>query len=196
VTTALALVVLLAAPAQIDAPLSDEGGRFRFGASAQGGVQTLSGAFVIDVDLRAGAQLTQWASIYATVKAHVALASLSCGVLGVAVEGMLTNHLALAVAAMLAYGSFYGTELNPFTGFPTNYTEVGGSGLKPGFDVKLALSTGKSRPPTFNRAGMSIGLELLGLLVTEPMIVVPGRPVAAPPLWLFSPMLSLGVDFR
>ncbi|MFT3706465.1 MAG: hypothetical protein QM817_02240 [Archangium sp.] len=203
-TLALMLLLASSAPAetvetavQDDAPLSDQGRRFRFGGSLQLGLQTIAQTFAIDAELRFGMQATQWWSAYGLVRMHAGIGSLTCAAVGLAIEAMITNHFAFAVAPVLAYGSFFGLELMDDGRVFRNYFERSGASFKPGFDVRIAVTTGRSRPPLFNRAGMSFALDLLGLVALDSG-VTDGRGGITPtePVWLFSPMLSIGVDFR
>lgn len=201
----LVLSLLAAEPdALVDAPLFDRGGRVRFGLSTQAGFQTLGGGFVIDADLRLGVQVTQWWSAYGVAKFHAGLSpSLVVGAAGLVFEVMATNHVALAVGPLLAFGKLEGFDVSSGTSGKMYVERSGGPSFKPGFDVKLSVCTGASRPPRFNRGGFNVGLELVGLVAldvatTSPFIGGPAATTPTPitPMWVFAPMLSLGMDFR
>ncbi|MBL8911692.1 MAG: hypothetical protein JNM17_13455 [Archangium sp.] len=194
------------APQINDAPLFDQGGRIRFGASVQGGWRTLSSSFVIDLDARVGMQVTQWWSLYGLVKVNLATSSgftstasgaPLIGAIGVMVETMLNNHIYFAVGPLLGYGTFSGAEIEG-RAIPRLVIEQNGASFKPGFDVRLGFATARSRPPRFSRSGASIGFELVGLYHFQLSELTfggtPPTPIA--PWWVFTPMLSIGIDTR
>lgn len=189
-----------APPLVSDAPLFDRGNRIRFGASAQGGWRTLAPALVVDAELRIGFQATQWWSVFGLFKGSVAAGGALSPVvmIGALVEAMLTNHFYLGVGPLLAYSSFTGFEESGLMFAPKTFSEPTGGSVKPGFDVRLGVSTARSKPPLFNRFGMSIGLELIGLYhyALSSSSAFGGMATPVSPWWIFTPMVSVGVDTR
>lgn len=193
------------APLVADAPLSDQGGRVRFGVSAQAGWRTFVSVFVIDVELHVGMQVTQWWSAYGLVKASYSTSGIVgntgapfIGAIGVMVEAMLNNHIYFAVGPLLGYGTF--TGLDAERAIPRFIVEQNGASIKPGFDVRLGFATARSRPPRFARNGVSIGFELVGLYHHELAEIsfggFGGAPSRMAPSWIFTPMVSIGIDTR
>lgn len=199
--TSLALLTLLALTARAEEIiLSDTGHRARVGFSAEGGSSVGHGGIALHAELRLGFQLSREFSIFGVAGGGLGLASAFGGQLdlGWVVEVILGDHFYLGAGLLGSYGQSTLMDSSPPFGSLTDAT----AGFRPTFDFRMGFSTGASRPPFFSRGGFSVGVHAL-LMLHPDMIrssTLPGTfrttSTRAPAEFVFTPMLSLGFDFR
>lgn len=199
--SALVLALLLAVP--LDAPIRDRGLRIRGGLSVQGSlINSRSASLLPEFQLegRAGVQVTRLFSAFAFAKVHFALPGVRwAGIFGAMAELTIADHFFVGAGPLVSLGQYSESQLVGGSFTRVSQTSAVAS---PGFDVRLGAATGSSRPPSFDRFGFSIGAELMALsysgLSSTRYSGTTGMPVITrfPPIWVLTPMLSVGIDWR
>ncbi|MFO0596602.1 MAG: hypothetical protein U0228_14900 [Myxococcaceae bacterium] len=195
-TGALVTLLLAGAPGDDRAvharepTIHDEGQRLRFGISASMGAQVFTHAdggvaFAPGAELRLGWQATPQFGFVVGAAAMVGLIGSIQGRATALVEITLDEHVVAGVGSVLGVGH---------TSSHTRF-EVISSGpqleLAPGFDLRLVFGVPRSIPPTFARAGLNIGLEVV--VLWHPLLHAPGVTLES---WSLSPLLSIGFETR
>jgi hypothetical protein len=180
--TLLAVVLLgsFCAFAQADAPLSDPGGRVRWGVSANLGWHLPPSALTLGLEGRAGYQVGRVLSVYGVLGftgglgvggtitsqgATVRATGLIYGYLGALAELMLGDRFFIAGGPVIALGTLAGVSTGADSSGQAQLTTSFAAGPKPGFDVRLGLGFGRVKgAPTFRRGGFNLGLDALVLV--------------------------------
>jgi hypothetical protein len=158
-------------------PVTDPGGRVRWGLGGGIGWHSPYGAFGLNLEGRIGTQLGSVLSAYLAIGAHIGVGA-SAGVaglggaasgtlighftMGALIELLLFHHLSVAGGPAFGLGAMglggLGIAVNGGT-----ITGVSAAGFKPGFDVRVGWGFHSPNPRTHKRRGFNIGIDVLTL---------------------------------
>jgi hypothetical protein len=201
-----------------DAPMTDPGGRVRWGVGANIGWHIPS-MFTIGAEGRVGYVFSNLFNAYLigggvagfgfggsanSTGGSVSVSAVSYWFLGAIAEVMFGNIFYVGAGPVVAGGGFATVGLSASTEAGAIST-VTHSGVAPGFDVRLGLGFGSQKgPPSFRRGGFNLGISVMTLF--RPNSVVArlegssgGGSATVTTNELFvtaAPMLTLGYDAR
>jgi hypothetical protein len=160
-----------------DAPMSDQGGRVRWGLSANLGWHVPTPAFTIGGEGHIGYQISNMFSAYAIVggTAGIGLGVSVNGITGASVTATLLSYYYFGALAELMFGNLFYVAAGPVVANGVYATALVGAsadgraevknvtavGVKPGIDVRLGLGFGRQNPTTFRRGGFNLGLDAM-----------------------------------